>query len=435
MSFRLRDAHQARLLWVCSAAVGLRLLAVLVLGAWKAPDAMESGQIARGLVEGMGFVWNDFGYAGPSSIQSPTVPYFLAGLFWVFGAESALAYGIALSINSLLAAPAALGLARMTRQLGGRDLEALAAAALFAVWPTQIYAATHAQAIALITTCVIWMVTWFLESERSAALKPWLGFSLVSMLASLTEPTLLPITALSLPWMLLQWGVPGRLRAQRAALFVASALLVLGPWTARNWEVHGAFVPVKSGFWVNAWKGANDHATGTDRLRMPGALREQLQGSLFSLQDLRGDAGEPPHQYDVLTPAQRAELHGKTEMQRERIFRRYVLDWIAAHPARFVELCWIRLGKTLWIDSDNPKAVNVVYPASRAALLLLSVPGLAIALRRRWRLLYPAMLFASCVGIYTLTLTAARFAFPLEPIQMALGAATLGWLADRWRAR
>ena len=56
-----------------------------------------------------GFVWNDFGYAGPSSVQSPTYPFFLAALFLLFGAGSALAYGVALAVNCLLGGVAAPG--------------------------------------------------------------------------------------------------------------------------------------------------------------------------------------------------------------------------------------------------------------------------------------------------------------------------------------
>jgi 4-amino-4-deoxy-L-arabinose transferase-like glycosyltransferase len=419
------------LLWICIAAVALRWLAVVVLRSWASPDAMESGQIARGLVAGIGFVWNDFDYAGPSSIQSPTYPFFLAGLFLVFGSESALAYGVALAINCILGGLAAWGVVAMTREMGGREEEALVAAALFAVWPTQIYAATHAQAIVLITACVVWMIALFLRSERETGSRSWWIFCLVALVACLTEPTLLPITALSVPWMAIQRGLPAPVRLRRVAIMGVCAVVVMGPWTVRNWTVHGAFVPVKSGFWVNVWKGANDYATGTDRLRMPDEVRESRRGSVFSIHDSRGEEGEPLHQYDVLTPEQRRELDGRTEVEREKIFRRYVVTWVAAHPQRFVELCGIRLAKTLWIDTDNPKGTNFVYPASRALLWLLCVPGLWIAATRRWRLLYPLALFASCVGIYTLTLTAARFAIPLEPIQLAVGSASLCLLAER----
>src|SRR5262245_19676477 len=121
----LRDLARDRraILWVAALAVGLRLLAIGVLRAWSFPAAMESGQIAEGLVAGRGFVWSDFGYAGPSSVQSPTYPFFLAGLFLLFGSASPLAYGVALVINALLGGVATLGVAAMTRQLGGRDEE------------------------------------------------------------------------------------------------------------------------------------------------------------------------------------------------------------------------------------------------------------------------------------------------------------------------
>ncbi len=381
-------ARDRRLLvWICVAAVALRLLAVCVLRAWEAPGAMEHAGLARHVVQGYGFSWNAFGHFGPSSIQSPTYPALLAALFLLFGTESSLAYAVALTINCLLAAPVAAGLAAMTRQMGGRGLEPCVAAALFAVWPTQIYAAAHAQAIALITGCVIWMIALFLRCEREQSTGAWVGFSLVAWFASLTEPTLLPITVLSLPWMLLRVRSDRRVQLRTAAILLGVGVLVMGPWTVRNWKVHGTFVLVKSGFWVNVWKGANDYATGTDRLRTDTPRTERAD--LLSLHEVRGDE-EPPHQYEMLTPDQRLELEGKSEIEREKIFRRYATTWIAAHPDRFAELCVARLWKTLWIDTDNPKGDRFVYPVSRAALLLLAVPGLVVAAARRWRLLYAA---------------------------------------------
>jgi hypothetical protein len=417
---------------ICVLAVAARLAAVVVLRAWQAPNAIEHAGIARNLVAGLGFSWGAFGHFGPTSVQSPTYPFFLAGLFHVFGVESALAYAIALAANCALAVPGVLGVAAMTRAMGGREREALAAAALFAIWPTQVYAATHAQAVVLITTCIVWMVALFLRFERDASPRAWLAYCGVAWFATLTEPTLLPITVLSAPWLLLERRLPLRLRLGSAAVLLAVAALVLGPWTLRNRDVHGRWVAVKSGFWVNVWKGANDRATGTDRMSMPDEVRRRLEAELVALEDGRGEAFEPPHQYEALTPEQLRELEGRPEIEREAIFRRYVIDWVSANPGRFVALSLSRLGKTLWIDTDNPKGHNLAYPVSRSLLLLLSLPGLLLAFRRGWRLLYPLALFASCVGVFTLTLTAARFAFPLEPIQLALAAAALGWLGERW---
>jgi hypothetical protein len=427
--------YRKRLVWVCAAAVALRVLAIVMLRAWLEPNAMEHVAIARNLVAGHGFSFGDFGYFGPTSYQSPTYPFFLAGLFQLLGTDAAAAYVVALLVNALLAGFAVVGVAAMTRELGGGLREALIAAAAFAVWPTQIYAATHAQSVVMITACVAWMIVFFTRGVIRWRARDWWLYSGIAATAALTEPALLPITALSVPLLWLYKPAPPRARLRSATIVIAAAALILGPWTLRNLSVHGTFVLVKSGFWVNVWKGANDYATGTDRLAMPEERRRELEARVYGLEDERGLAAEHKHQYDTLTPEQLGELQGKSEIERERIFRRYALTWIAANPGRFTELCLIRLQKSLWIDWDNPKSFKLPYIGSRALLLLLSVPGLVLALARGWRLFFPAMLVGSCLGIYTLTLTAARFAIPLEPVQLAIAALTLTSLLDRLRSR
>jgi hypothetical protein len=58
----------------------------------------------------------------------------------------------------------------------------------------------------------------------------------------------LPLAAL---W--LAWRRPGG--ARRAALLVATALLVVLPWTLRNWVVFDALVPVSTAGALNLWQG------------------------------------------------------------------------------------------------------------------------------------------------------------------------------------
>jgi hypothetical protein len=191
-------------------------------------------------------------------------------------------------------------------------------------------------------------------------------------------------------------------------------------------------MPVKSGFWVNVWKGANDYATGTERLPMSGERQRQLRADFFALSDAEArDRSGDRLQYSMLTAVQLEELQGKNEVEREKIFRRYATTWITSNPQRFLELCLIRLYKSLWIDLDNPRANNIAYIASRSLLLVLGVVGLLTAVALRWRIFYPLTLAASCISVYTLTLTAARFMVPLEPIQLALGVSVIDWVASR----
>ncbi len=80
-------------------------------------------------------------------------------------------------------------------------------------------------------------------------------------------------------------------------------MLIIVPWMIRNHTVHGQWIPIKSTFWVNVWKGNNPNATGTDRLEMADTTKSKL--SLTEVTDTMSDI---PHQYDALTPDQRAQL-------------------------------------------------------------------------------------------------------------------------------
>ena len=141
------------------------------------------------------------------------------------------------------------------------------------------------------------------------------------------------------------------------------------------------------------------------------------------------DIQDTRHEMDMLDPSQIARLSNHPEADRELVFKEYATKWIAAHPKRFVELCGIRIAKSVLIDWDNPRAyLNPSYLASRIAILILTLVGLGVAWRDRWSLMLPAILAGTALASYTLTVAAARFAFPFEPIQLALGGAFLAML-------
>src|SRR5690606_28215924 len=129
----------------------------------------------------------------------------------------------------------------------------------------------------------------------------------------------------------------------------------------------------------------------------------------------------------------RQELSGARTVEREAIWKRYATTFIRENPGRYLELCALRLGKTLWAEWDNPKSWDrfFVYFTARAILLVGSIVGLVLALRRGWRIGWPAVIVGTSLLMYTLTITAARFAFPLEPLQIGLTSLAL---VTAWRA-
>jgi 4-amino-4-deoxy-L-arabinose transferase-like glycosyltransferase len=313
----------------------------------------------------------------------------------------------------------------MTRTLGGTPLAGLIAALLVAIWPTQIYSARFVQAVEMITCGVAGMIVLYYKAIRTGKSGAWMGYSFLACVVTLTEPVFLPALLLSGAMMFITRNLDWNARLRNLAIFAFAGIAVLGPWATRNYIVHEKFIPVKGSFWVNVWKGNNDYATGSDRLRLTAAEIKRVATEARSGES--DDIQDTAHMREMLDPSQIAMLGNHPEAMREEIFKKIAMDWIIAHPVGtfthpgYLVLCGIRLVKTLTYDWDNPRAyLSPTYKIIRLLLLVISIPALIFAIKHKWSLLFPAVLILTALASYTLTVTAARFAFPFEPIQLAL---------------
>jgi hypothetical protein len=405
--------------------------------AWKNPNAMEHKTIAISLVAGRGFTFGDKGYYGPTSVQSPPYPFLLAGAFKAFDAvalnkrgeavldpahpeRGAHAYMAMLLLNALAGGALVWLTWVLVRTIGGSALTAVVAAGLVAVWPTQVYAARTVQAVELITVGLTAMTILYYRATRGGGVGAWAGYAFVATTVTLVEPAFLPALVVSGLMMLFCRSLTSRMKIRNSLVMALAVVAVIGPWTVRNYIVHGAIIPVKGSFWVNVWKGANDSASGSDRLALTPAQRARARkenGSFGSDELTDGN-----HQYDMLSLEDRKRIDNQPEVVREAVFREFAINWIKANPHRFFQLCGIRLLKTLTVDWDNPRSYNLAYAVSRLMVILLTLGGVVVAISQRWSLGFPLMVFLTALGTYTVTLTAARFAFPFEVFQLAMGA-------------
>ena len=337
--------------------------------------------------------------------------------------DANVAYFAIMMINALAGAGLVWLTYAMARTLGGSTMTALLAAIAVSIWPTQVYAARHVQAISLITCGLAASVILFYRAMRTAELGSWIGYCVVATLATLIEPVFLPALMLSGGLTLIWRGLPTQARLRNAVTLVIVVLTLIGPWTVRNRIVHGKWMPIKSSVWVNIWKGNNEFATGTDRLPPSPREKKLAQQKMFSDDEFVESSLDRDRQYVMLDPSQKSRLKNQPEMIREAVFKDFALQWIESHPTKYLRLCVIRVMKTIGVDWDNPKSYNIIYIVSRYALLALTIVGLFVAIRQKWSLLFPAVIVGTALLTYALTVTAARFSMPFEPIQLCLAAA------------
>jgi hypothetical protein len=266
-----------RLLLMVAAAWALRMVVVAAVFRDVADPARhyesfgnEVGWIARSITLHQGFSSPFFTLTGPTALLPPLYPYLLALIFKAFGIYSAKSALTILTLNSIFSALTCVPIYLAAR------LSLNARAALFAGWGWAIYPfAIYFSAgrvwefsltSLLLTTC-FWLALSLHLHPRPAR---WLGFGALYGLAGLSNPavfSLFPVLLLLPLWRIWKLrraagdGAFGGLFSRevlRSGVFAAVGLVVvLTPWTIRNYRTMHILCPVRDCFWYELWSGNN----------------------------------------------------------------------------------------------------------------------------------------------------------------------------------
>jgi 4-amino-4-deoxy-L-arabinose transferase-like glycosyltransferase len=226
---------RARLAAIVAGAVALRLLYVLVLARHvpMAGDSQFFNAEANLVAEGKGyvepFVQAAYGLSVPTAAHPPLYPTLLAGLSAV-GLDGLLAHR---ALGALLGGVTVVLVALIGRRVGGERV-GLVAALVAALYPLLVAAdgAPMSESLygLLIAACLLTALR--LRASPSTRLAAALG-ALIALAALTRSEALLLVVLLGLP---LTW------RSWRAALaLVAACVVVLAPWTIRNWSAFDRF--------------------------------------------------------------------------------------------------------------------------------------------------------------------------------------------------
>jgi hypothetical protein len=434
-------------------ALAARLAAIWLVGGREPASGItyEHGEIAENLLAGRGFSVQFLGTNGPTSQQAPFYPLLLAGIYRLFGVDTAAS----LLTVQVLQALAGTVLVLCVVWLGWSllpDWPSLGSMAgwLAALYPSHVYMVTHFQPAvwtALALTLLLAWVSW--PGGRHRWTKA-LATGLLSGTLLLIEPILalaLPLVALLFwrrdrdmvvadGWLNGVWAWAGR--TGRLASIALVALLVIAPWMYRNYRVHGEAVFIKSTFGYAFWQGNNPASWGTDKIPKSSdeSLRLAHDGSIAGQHQALWDARHETLYIDdvLLKPTGYRQFAGLREPERSRLLGRQAWDFIEREPGRYARLCLRRLRYFLLFDETNPKARHRLYRAATVGWLASASIGL-LFLRPRWRTLWPLLAIFTIVTLFhTLTITSARFRIPLEPCSMLWAAAPYAILFDRARA-
>lgn len=410
----MAGASSTQRLLVVAALVGLAVRLAFGLGYWvdktMTRDEREYLSLARSLAAGHGFVYDDEIRTGPVDPfgRAPGYPAFLA----LAGGGRSVVTSVPPSVKIAQSIVGAIGvflIGRIALRLAG-DRAAVATAAVAAVYPPLVWIAAYAYSEAVFWTLGLALALLFdrvvdVDSRRGWRLA--LAFGALVGIAVLVRAATLVFVPLAGAWLL--W----KHRPLTLAWCAVGLLVVLGPWTARNYAHHGRFVLVASDGGVTFWTGNHPLATGEGDMAANPALK-------IASQELR---------------ARHPDLN---EEQMEPVYYREAFAWIRAHPFDWIALEFRKLfylvvpvGPSYTLHSRLYYGVTVV---SVGVLLPAAAIGLWRLGPRRARTTGLWLLALSAVAICLIFFPQERFRIPV--IDPALIVCTSGvWLLGgpaRW---
>lgn len=176
----------------------------------------------------------------------PVYPYFLAVLYKMTGGFQAARWAQAVIGALLVPAISVTGARAFSPRVGSW------AAAVTAFYPELVWFAVHFWS----ETVFMVLLWWGLERLLAADGRDSLGAAVVAGilfgLAILTRETVLYFVPFAAVWLAVSRDRGARLRG---AAFLAASLLVVAPWTIRNWIAFHAFVPVSTAGGQNLFQG------------------------------------------------------------------------------------------------------------------------------------------------------------------------------------
>ncbi len=302
---------------------------------------------------------------------------------------------------------------RLGARLGGRTAGQVAAW-LMALWPSQVWMSAYALSEVLYAPLVLgatlalgaaldWHGRVPADARRKTSLVVaglCLGFAALTRSAAFS----FLVVGCALTW----W----RLSFAHAAALALAALLVVAPWTWRNWDAHNRFIPVAADAGVNLWIGNHPLATGEGDLATNTPLKQAYRARIAV------HPGSGPEELD-------------------RVFAREAAGWLAESPGRLAVLGARKAFYAVVPIGPSYRAHSRAYILASVVPYAIALP-LAVAATLGWQAFSrpPVALLALVASAWLLMLVFfphERYRLPV--IDPALVVLTSAWVARRMPSR
>jgi len=405
------DPIRARRLVLAAALIGLVLRLAFAFGYWVdkplTHDEREYLALARSLTLGKGFTYDLPPNASdtPRFGRAPGYPAFLA----IVGGGSEPFDATPPQVKIAQSVTGTIGVflvATLARRAAGHRAGIVAAWGA-AVYPPLVWICAYVFSEALFSTvalaaAVLLNVALDRGNGQRSSLAWTIAAGMMTGLAMLIRPAMTFFLPVAVVWLIV------RRRPVVAAVLAAGAVMVVGPWTARNLHVYHRLVPIASEGGVTFWTGNHPLATGEGDMAANPAIK-------------------------ISEIAFRRSHQGLTQEELEPLYYREALSYIAAHPVWWTGLLLKKVFYTVVPVGASYALHSPLYRTSSIASSLIVLPLGVLGGVMWWRRPHPPEslfpLALSAVIVCILFFPQERFRIPV--IDPALIICVGVWYAHR----
>ena len=344
------------------------------------------------------------------STKAPLWPFVLSVLFRLFG------HGLLIPhlLNCLLGAFIIWLGFKLAWELTGDRSTGLMTAALLALYPGLIIYSDILQTETIYIVFILLAFLYLAKLQRTPDVHNAVFFGVFAAAATLTRAVYFGFFILML--MVAVWIYRDKVRIYGWKLLLAASVwvLLLTPWTVRNYDIHRTFVPVSSWGGISFLLGNNPYSTGTWSSK-PGF----------------------ESWFNAKAEEDGIDLPNSTEIQRSTLGQKLAIEFISSDPLGAAKLA-IKKFYMHWIypitNSDSNRKLQAIAVIGDIALYSLAGIGfIATSYRKTFAPVFAAIVFFTLLQV--IMHCEARYRLPIMPL-IAIGTAMgVAMAADtrRWK--
>jgi 4-amino-4-deoxy-L-arabinose transferase-like glycosyltransferase len=344
----------------------------------------------------------------PTAYRAPGTSVLWAGLYLSFGHRFSVVR-VSQCVLDTLTILLVFGIGRKVFS----NKVALVAATIYTVWPTALLYSSSLGSEPLYTFLFCCFILVSLQFAERPSWPLAIAAGVLLGLAMQTRGNAVLMLALMVPWSVWQFRRAPRQMVRGLAIALV-ALVMLVPWTIRNYEVFHSFIPFETG--------GGDVLLGSYN-RIVASDPNEYGYWIYPTSEL------PEYRNQITAP--------NNEVIRDHVETQLAMQWARNHPETWWYLGESRFRRSWspFLQPQSPKLYRVAMLMSWGPVLVLFALGFFPSAIYFLRTNNPGWLLHLGVLHFVMTALifwgASRFRYPVEGLCIILASATLVWLCEK----